>query len=360
MLTRPKYQRLYYSYFMKMIEGPFTRNHVDPVVDAIYKAFSGEQGTPNSPGSIKNFVSSRSSVIRSMIPQPDFSITTNSGKDFEVDEPRVTLEGTAPVSIRTMSRQVNDGPEERFGPSWTDAVHWRATFAVFPGENLFLFAGQDDDGYAVGSCSITVTLPLSPTEDFDEDGLFDKEEDEVYHTDYRNPDTDGDGLRDGDEVHLYQTDPTKADSDGDALPDGWEIANDLDPNLAAGDDGGAADLDGDRLTNLEEHDLGTNPRSYDTDGDGMGDGDEKEAGTDPKDETSLFSVLEIVQNGEGGVMARWASVPGRQYVVQRCENLTSWSQLDVVTADSSTATYLDADTNPATLRFYRIEVLPAP
>jgi hypothetical protein len=46
------------------------------------------------------------------------------------------------------------------------------------------------------------------------------------------------------------------DSDGDGLPDVWEAAHELDPDAANAD----ADPDGDRLTNVDEYQLGTNPQ----------------------------------------------------------------------------------------------------
>nr|WP_010133609.1 leucine-rich repeat domain-containing protein [Microbulbifer agarilyticus] len=67
------------------------------------------------------------------------------------------------------------------------------------------------------------------------------------------------------------------DTDGDGLPDSFEIAYALDLN---GDDS-ASDLDDDGLSNLEESEAGTNPRSADTDGDGMGDAYELANNLDP-------------------------------------------------------------------------------
>jgi hypothetical protein len=74
-------------------------------------------------------------------------------------------------------------------------------------------------------------------------------------------DTDGDGVPD-------DGDP---DDDGDGLPDAWEIAQGFDP-LDPGD--AAVDLDGDRLSNLQEleKDPSLDPRDPDTDGDGVDDG----------------------------------------------------------------------------------------
>jgi len=62
-------------------------------------------------------------------------------------------------------------------------------------------------------------------------------------------DTDGDGI----------PDPLDPDDDGDGMPDSWETANGLDP-LDAAD--ASLDQDGDRLTNHEEYEQGTDPRNY--------------------------------------------------------------------------------------------------
>lgn len=74
------------------------------------------------------------------------------------------------------------------------------------------------------------------------------------------------------------------DSDGDGMSNDWEVANDLEP-----EDPDDADLDpdGDGLTNLEEFQLGSDPRvsdlppAGDADGDGLTNDEEAVLGTDP-------------------------------------------------------------------------------
>lgn len=305
MINRPQFQRLYYGYYLWLINGPFSREQMDPVLDRNYAALAGESGMPSGPDGMKNFITSRILVIRSLIPSsPKFAITTNGGEDFKVDGDQVTLEGTAPYTMATLTVSVNGGPAEVFQPTWLDARTWRATFPLTTAQNQMVITGLDLHQSPIASVSITITWPLSPTEDSDSDGLFDLEEATVYHTNYLNPDTDGDGLSDGNEVHVYLTDPTKkdtdndgltdadevnvhftnprtADSDGDTLPDKWEVDNQLDPNVATGDDGGSGDADGDGLPNAEEYQNGTNPRNPDTDSDTLPDSWEVQWGLNP-------------------------------------------------------------------------------
>ncbi|TFH17074.1 MAG: LamG domain-containing protein, partial [Lentisphaerales bacterium] len=96
------------------------------------------------------------------------------------------------------------------------------------------------------------------------------------------------------------------DVDGDEIPDWWEdmfFAGNADPDL---------DTDGDGLTNIQEYELGTNPKAQDTDNDGLRDGNEDNdgdglpnsreitLGTDPldpdTDDDGLSDKQEVDQN----------------------------------------------------------------
>lgn len=83
---------------------------------------------------------------------------------------------------------------------------------------------------------------LDGDEDFDQDGLTNKEEAELGTNPNLN-DTDLDGLKDGDEVKKYNTDPLIEDTDEDGVSDGKEVELGLDPTQKDTDGNGI--LDGD-------------------------------------------------------------------------------------------------------------------
>ena len=102
------------------------------------------------------------------------------------------------------------------------------------------------------------------------------------------------------------------DYDRDRLPNAWELQyqlNPLDPTDAAGD------VDGDTLSNSDEHALGTNPRSGDTDTDGFNDNVEIDAGTDPLDPASVPNsnpALNVGSVSMGFTLNDYDPIPGPQ------------------------------------------------
>ena len=164
----------------------------------------------------------------------------------------------------------------------------------------FTFREEDNDGdmgvYAV--IANTKYDPLNP--DYDNDGLLDGEEVNIYNSNPASTDSDGDGILDGVEVNLHNTspalydtdndglsdyeeindsltDPINPDSDNDGMYDGWEIDNNFNPFV----NDGSLDRDNDGLANNQEFLNGTNPDSSDTDNDGIPDKWEVDNNTKP-------------------------------------------------------------------------------
>ncbi|MCX6714589.1 MAG: hypothetical protein NTX72_02130 [Candidatus Uhrbacteria bacterium] len=73
------------------------------------------------------------------------------------------------------------------------------------------------------------TPVVDQTLDSDKDGLTDVREAQLG-TNPNNPDTDGDGLFDKEEVDVYHTNPLNPDTDGDGFKDGDEVKKGYNPN----------------------------------------------------------------------------------------------------------------------------------
>jgi outer membrane protein OmpA-like peptidoglycan-associated protein len=154
-----------------------------------------------------------------------------------------------------------------FNDEWAIRADWVGMLRGF-GESPSSSSIMDGGLVWYWGASVPVRLAaVSATKDSDGDGLTDREEEEIYHTDPYDPDTDRDRLTDGQEVKIYRTNPLDRDTDMDLLSDGDEVL-----------------------------DIKTDPLNRDTDGGGVCDGHEVlEDGTDPRaghgdDDLVLFEM----------------------------------------------------------------------
>ena len=140
-------------------------------------------------------------------------------------------------------------------------------------------------------------------------------------------------------------DLTFVDWDLDGLPKSWENTfslNDQDNGSQNPNSGPGGDPDNDGLTNLQEFNLGTNPKLTDSDGDGVADGIELTKGSDPLNPSSyLVSVSGIlVYSGEqtsgsfiiqaqenGGQVARSIYVAGPDFIFTDLPTLKTFTFL---------------------------------
>jgi hypothetical protein len=128
------------------------------------------------------------------------------------------------------------------------------------------------------------------------------------------------------------------DRDGDGLPNDWELANGLNPDSAAGDDGATGDPDHDGATNLQEYLAGTNPQ-------------------DPQ------SVLRLSITPLDGsqMLINWRTEAGLRYQLEAADDLDAGFQLFGGTSFPRTAagdsdSFIDG--NAKGTRVFRIKRLP--
>lgn len=121
---------------------------------------------------------------------------------------------------------------------------------------------------------------------------------------------------------------TNPDSDNDGMADAWERTY----GLAVGSNDSGGDLDGDGLTNLQEYQLGTNPKSG----------------------TSFFkATLSAAPSTPGTYQLTWNSVPGKTYIIEWSPDLTTpFVAQRTVTATAATTT--ESIINSGATGFYRV------
>lgn len=109
-------------------------------------------------------------------------------------------------------------------------------------------------------------------------------------------DSDNDGVSDKDEVEIYHTDPNKADTDGDGYNDWQELNSGFSPLSSEKVKLENVDTDSDGLSDRMELNFHTDLTNPDTDGDGYKDGAEVKDGydpLDPKPNAKLTKKIEI-------------------------------------------------------------------
>lgn len=109
------------------------------------------------------------------------------------------------------------------------------------------------------------------------------------------PDRDNDGVPDKDEIEIYHTDPGQADTDGDGYNDKVELITGYSPFNKERLKLEASDYDQDGLSERLEYNFHTDPTKADSDGDGFTDGAEIAGGYDPlnKEKIKLTKRIEI-------------------------------------------------------------------
>jgi len=221
------------------------------------------------------------------------------------------------------------------GDSMSD--QWEHTYGLNPTNALDAVEDADGDGL---SNLEEAGLGTNPTSwDSDGDGMGDKWETDhgldPLSTGDRTGDADGDGLLNYQE-HEHFTDPNNPDTDADGMPDKWELDNGLNPLTTAGNNGAAADADGDSVPNVSEYASDTVPTN-----------------------SSSFLGINGIQKSGGNIVLHWhGGVLATQWV-ERSQSLTStggtWVTVLTNLPPTSVSTNWTDETDNGTPVFYRIK-----
>src|SRR5262249_12630875 len=97
-LAYPKYERLYLKAYRDLVDGPFSNEFLDPIIDETYNLLRAETSV-GEPSSIKSWIAQRRNYVLSQLPSDQVIILTNNGKDFSTSETSVTISGDAPLEV---------------------------------------------------------------------------------------------------------------------------------------------------------------------------------------------------------------------------------------------------------------------
>ena len=278
-----------YAYLIVSVDKNSSDNRFDNLPDSKVNVFIDDNDTPDfvlTPQSMtipESAGTGSFTVVLTSKPLGEvlFNITSGNMADAVVDK-----------SVLTFTSAHWDAPQTVNVSSVDDQVYGDQTVMVF----VNVYSGSDPEFIYMPEQVVVVNISEdSPDNDgdglpdeweleyfgnLDQNGAGDPDNDgltnlqELQHgADPINTDSDADGLSDGDEVHIHGTAPNNPDTDGDGIPDG----EDTDPtnNTNSDADGlpdeweikyfgnlnqdGAGDPDEDKLNNITEYLLGTDP-----------------------------------------------------------------------------------------------------
>ena len=151
----PLFRRAYWRAIGEIADA-MEASRIDPIMDANYSAFQANGIYPESPNSaLKGWVAGRRSWLLGQVASVNagFAITTNGGADFSTGAQIVTIEGTAPVAVKTMRL---NGVEIEV--DFNTVTAWEFQIGLAEGANVLAFEGYDFKGNLIASDTITVTF----------------------------------------------------------------------------------------------------------------------------------------------------------------------------------------------------------
>ncbi len=165
-VNRPRIKRMYYGILNEMVAAHFDGSFLAPYASSLDQAGMTNTGIAKPNGYVdrrkRNLVQDLRSTNSASVP---FEVTTNDGAPIEVIDPRITIEGIAPVDIFSMSVRIDDEDTDLLDVRFKndDFFGWIATGEVPAGTHTVEFLGFDSHQNFVARTSIEVTAGHSAT-----------------------------------------------------------------------------------------------------------------------------------------------------------------------------------------------------
>src|SRR5205814_1224157 len=150
--SNPTFRRAYLRAFKDIANGPMLNANVDPIMDARYAAFVADGLSVNPPTAVKGWIAAMHNSLLSTLTDEGanaaFAITSNSGNNFNTNKNYLTINGTAPVEVSTVTVNGITHPI-----IWTGVTSWTLTVALNAGANALSIQGYDLRGNPVANAA---------------------------------------------------------------------------------------------------------------------------------------------------------------------------------------------------------------
>jgi hypothetical protein len=129
-------------------------------ISACYSAFQDNGIVAAHPGPIKSWITTRRAYLQQLLSTvaTNFAITSNSGKDFSTNQGVVTLEGTAPIAVRTLRVNGLAYPVNWQADTAGRPVIWRMRLPLSSVSNDFTVRGYDSHGQWLTNALATIRI----------------------------------------------------------------------------------------------------------------------------------------------------------------------------------------------------------
>lgn len=154
----PEFQRAYWRAFEDAVNGPLEATTFASRVDAIYSGLvaAGVGPDAGTTQGLKDYAAARRSYLLSELANVSASFTVNGSTSFSTNRNLITLTGTAPIGVATIT--VNGVATQ---PTWTGVNTWTLRLALQPGVNNLTVAGWNNQGQAVPGASVSLSVTFT-------------------------------------------------------------------------------------------------------------------------------------------------------------------------------------------------------
>ncbi len=155
----PKYRRLYWGHVQDLVTRTFNAGYMSD-----WLAHYGQVIGANLSGQA-SYITNRGNFALSQLPaNVPFSVTTNGGGDFSVNDTSATLEGQGWIDLREFRLA---GSADPLPVEWLDGDSWRLEIPVLPGPNPIDLEVYDFGGQLIHTASLTITSTVTAPQPVD-------------------------------------------------------------------------------------------------------------------------------------------------------------------------------------------------